>query len=306
MQVVPSGEQFEIGHGSVRASIVEVGGGLRALACGELEVLDGYSAEEMCHDGRGQLLIPWPNRLAGGRYTFEGEAYQLPISEPSYGNAIHGLVRWTNWTAQVGTSSSVTMSHRLYPMPGYPFALDLSASYALSDDGMEVALRASNIGSSACPFGAGQHPYLSVGTPLINAASLQVPAQTIYRFDDHLIPIERVSVEGTPLDVRTLRPIAETEINMDYTDLERGSDGRARVLLQAPDDGPSVELWMDEAFKHVMVYTGETVRPASRRRHGLAVEPMTCPPNAFVSGEDLLVLQPGETWQGSWGLTIKT
>jgi len=167
----PSGEQIEISQGDLRAAIVAVGGGLRSFSAGDLEVLDGYPAGEMCHDGRGQLLLPWPNRLAGGTYTFEGENYQLPLSEPAHGNAIHGLVRWANWTVQTRTGESVTMAHRLYPMPGYPFMLDLASTYTLLDDGLEVTLRAVNIGTTPCPFGAGQHPYLRVGTQLVGHAA---------------------------------------------------------------------------------------------------------------------------------------
>lgn len=305
MTAPPSGEQFEIQHGSLRATIVEVGGALRTLTVGDLEVLDGFPEGEMCHDARGQILMPWPNRLAGGTYTFENQKQQLPINEPSHDNAIHGLVRWTNWRAQNHTAGGVTMTHRLYPTPGYPFTLDVSATYQLEEDGLQVSLHATNAGREACPFGAGQHPYLRVGTPLVNEATLRVPARTIHRYDDRLIPVERIPVEGSPLDFRTPRPIGDTEINMDYTDLERGDDGRARIELAAPGGSPSVEVWMDRAFRHVTVYTGETVQPPSRRRHGLAVEPMTCPPNAFVSGDDLIVLRPGETWSGSWGLTIR-
>jgi aldose 1-epimerase len=302
---LPSGEQIEIRRGKLRSVIVEVGGGLRTLAVGDWEVLDGYPADEMCRDGRGQILIPWPNRLSGGRYTFEGASNQLPINEVSYGNAIHGLVRWVNWRTTDWRADSVGMSHRLYPSPGYPFTLDLSATYTLSSQGLEVTLRATNVGRLPCPFGAGQHPYVRVDPGLVNDVRLQVPARTIYRYDDQLIPVEKISVAGTPLDFGTARPIGDTQINMDYTDLERGGDGRARVLLQAPNSGRSVEVWMDGAFKHVTIYTGETVHAPERRRHGLAVEPMTCPPNAFVSGEDRLVLQPGETWSGTWGVAVR-
>jgi galactose mutarotase-like enzyme len=196
------------------------------------------------------------------------------------------------------------MAHRLYPSPGYPFTLDVSATYTLSSQGLQVTLRATNVGLLPCPFGAGQHPYVRLGPGLVNDALLEVPAQTIYRYDENFIPTEKMPVAGTPLDFRTARPIGETQIDMDYTDLERGDDGRVRVLLRAPDGARSVEVWMDEAFKHVTIYTGETVSPPERRRHGLAVEPMTCPPNAFVSGEDLLVLQPGEAWSGRWGITV--
>jgi aldose 1-epimerase len=305
VSIFPSGEQIEIEHGDLHATIVEVGGGLRTLTVGDLEVVDGFDAEEMCHDARGQQLLPWPNRLAGGRYTFEGQEEQLPINEPSHGNAIHGLARWAGWTAESRTPESVTMALRFHPQPGYPFTLDLAATYALSDEGLHVTMRATNAGAGPCPFGAGHHPYFRAGTPLIDDALLRIPARTIYRYDERLIPVERTPVEGTPLDFRSLRRIGNTQINMDYTDLERDADGRARVTLQAPNGRNSVEIWMDEAFKHVTVYSGETVQPPSRRRTSLAVEPMTCAPNALVSGDDLLVLQPGETWKGSWGVTVR-
>lgn len=304
MSIFPSGEQVDIAHGDLRATIAEVGGTLRTLHAADLEVLDGFPAEEMDHDGRGQILIPWANRLAGATYTFEGNTYQLPINEPSHGNAIHGLVRWLAWKAEDHTTAGVRMTHRLFPMPGYPFALDLWASYALTDGGLYVSMGAINVGAEGCPFGAGHHPYLSAGTRLVDEASLRVPARTIHRYNDQLVPVERVPVEGTPLDFRSLRRIGDTVINMDYTELERDADRRARVVLQAPDGGPTVEVWMDEAFKHVTVYTGETVQPPYRRRNSVAIEPMTCPPNAFQTSQDLIVLQPGEAWQGNWGIVV--
>jgi aldose 1-epimerase len=250
-------------------------------------------------------LVPWPNRLAGGKYQFEGTTYQLPLTEPSYGNAIHGLVRWTPWRLEERSEESVRLGYRLYPSTGYPFALQLAVTYRLSDEGLQVTLRAENIGAQACPFGAGQHPYVRVGTELVNDAVLQVPARSIYRYDDKLVPVEKISVEGTELDFRTPRPVGETAINMDYTDLERDADGLARVRLAAKDGGTAVEVWMDGAFKHATVYTGETVQPPSRRRQSVAVEPMSCPPNAFNSGEDLVTLQPGESWEGSWGISVR-
>jgi aldose 1-epimerase len=304
MAIPPSGEQFTIAHGSMQATAVQVGGGLRTFSAGDLEVLDGFPEDEMDRDGRGNLLIPWPNRLAGGTYSFDGQSYQLPLTEPSQGNAIHGLVRWANWTVEERHDERITLVHRLYPSTGFPFILDLSATYALSDDGLHTTLRATNIGAKPCPFGAGQHPYLRVGTPLVNDALLQVPAGAIYRYNQHLIPTERVPVDGSPLDFRTKRQIGTTEINMDYTHFDRDADGIARVTVEAPDGGPSLQLWMDRAFRHATVYTGETVQPPTRRRHSIAVEPMSCPPNAFNSGEDLITLQPGESWEGNWGITV--
>jgi aldose 1-epimerase len=305
VDVVPSGEQFTIHRGAMEGTVVEVGGGLRAFSAGDVAVLDGFPVDEMCRDGRGDILIPWPNRLAGGTYTFEGRSYQLPLTEPTQGNAIHGLVRWANWQLSERAEDRVTLTHRLYPSTGYPFILDLSAGYALTDDGLHVTLAATNIGTRPCPFGAGQHPYVRTAIGLVDGDTLHVPASTIYRYDEHLIPTERIPVAGTPLDFRTPHAIGDTQINMDYTDLERGADGVARVTLQAPNNGRRIEVWMDTAFKHATVYTGETVQPPSRRRQSVAVEPMSCPPNAFNSGEDLVVLEAGERWEGNWGIRVR-
>lgn len=304
MEIPPSGEQIEIRAADVRATVVGVGGGLRSLMAGDLALLDGFPPDEMCHDGRGQILMPWPNRLAGGRYTFQGVPEQVPINEVGTQNAIHGLVRWVPWAVAERRADAATVTHRLFPQPGYPFTLDLTARYTVTGDGLTVAVRAENRGAEPAPFGAGQHPYIRCGTARVNDAWLHVPAATMYSYNAALIPEARRSVAGTDLDFRTERPIGETAINMDYTDLTRDADGLAQVGLRNPD-GVTVTVWMDAAFRHVTIYTGETVQPPSRRRAGLAVEPMTCPPNAFASGEDLLVLAPGECWEGNWGVSVR-
>jgi galactose mutarotase-like enzyme len=96
---VPSGEQIEIVAGDQQAVVVEVGGGLRSYSAGGRELVDGYGADERSSSGRGQALIPWPNRLQDGSYEFDGRRHQLPLNEPEHRNAIHGLVRWAAWTA---------------------------------------------------------------------------------------------------------------------------------------------------------------------------------------------------------------
>jgi aldose 1-epimerase len=99
--------------------IVEVGGGLRSYSAGGRELVDGYRTDGMSSSGRGQVLIPWPNRLQDGSYEFDGRHYQLPLNEPERRNAIHGLVRWTAWTVVERQPHRVVMEHVLYPQPGY-------------------------------------------------------------------------------------------------------------------------------------------------------------------------------------------
>ena len=106
MLIAPSGEQITIAAGDQQAVIVEVGGGLRSYSAGGRQLIDGYNADEMSSSGRGQVLIPWPNRLQDGSYEFDKRHHQLPLNEPERRNAIHGLVRWVAWTTVVSAEAA--------------------------------------------------------------------------------------------------------------------------------------------------------------------------------------------------------
>ena len=296
----PSGEQTVLRHGPWEAVVVEVGGALRELTRDGQAVLDGYPEGEMASGGRGQPLMPWPNRLAGGAYEFGGRRMQAPLSEPAAGNAIHGLVRWSNWTTTARSIGRCTTELRLNPQPAYPFTLDLRLEYDLGDDGLTVTMTAENAGSGDLPFGAGFHPYLTAGTALVDEAILTVPATAWLPSDERGIPTGEVRTVEGELDLRAGRPIGASVLDHCFTGLERDGDGRAAVTLEGPSG--RVGLWMDETFGYAMVFTGDTLS-ADRRRRGVAVEPMTCAANAFTSGEGLVVLAPGERLVGRWGIT---
>ncbi len=299
--VAPSGRQYTLRSDGQEATVVEVGGGLRRYRVDGRDVLDGYGEDEICSGGRGQVLVPWPNRVRDGRYGFGGSEYQLALTEAEQRNAIHGLARFANWEAVEREADHLLMRLRLHPQSGYPFALDLELGYRLDGDGLSVTIAVTNIGTHRCPYGAGMHPYLTVGTAMIDDAVLTSPAGRRLETDARQIPTGSVSVAGTEYDFRAGRSIGDTILDTAYTDLARDADGRARVRLRDPASGHEVELWMDESFGYLMLFTGDTLsRPA--RRRGLAVEPMTCPPNALQSGEALAVLEPGERRASTWGL----
>lgn len=283
--------------------VVEVGGGLRAYEVGGRAVLDGYAASEMADAGRGQALIPWPNRLADGSYELDGTNHQLALTEPERRNAIHGLVRWANWGVASRSRASVRMEHRLHPQPGYPFELELALRYELDDDGLTVRLSATNLSASACPFGAGAHPYVTAGTELLDPCTLSAPGRTYMRTDDRAIPVASTLVEGTEHDFLAPREIGATVLDTGYGDLRRDADGLARVKLTAPGGSAAVTVWQDQSYPYLMLFTGDTIQDPGRRRRGLAVEPMTCAPNAFRSGDGLIMLAPGQTFEGSWGIS---
>ncbi|MBV8411552.1 MAG: aldose 1-epimerase family protein [Alphaproteobacteria bacterium] len=300
----PSGEQIAISAGDQQAVIVEVGGGLRSYSVGGRDLLDGYGADEMASSGRGQVLIPWPNRLEDGSYEFDGRRQQLPLSEAALGNAIHGLVRWSAWTVAEREPDRVVMKHMLHPQPGYPFTLGVSIEYSISDTGLQVRTTATNLGKDACPFGSGNHPYLRLGTGRIDPLVLRIPARTMLRSNERSLPVGKDAVEGTPYDFRQPRRIGATKLDHAFTDLERDQDGLARVELKDPDQGTGVALWVDRSYAYLMVFTGDPLPNVNRR--SLAVEPMTCPPNAFRSGDDLIRLEPGASFTGTWGISPRS
>ncbi len=298
----PSGAQLELTHGDQRVVVVEVGGGLRAYTVDGADVLDGYGAEEICTVGRGQLLIPWPNRLRDGKYEWRGEELQVALTEPPRGNAIHGLVRWSNWTAEQRGADGVVMSLTLHPSEGYPFALSLRIHYELGDNGLAVHTEALNIGREPCPFGAGAHPYLTVGSEMIDSCRLSAPGNTWMETDERMIPTASRPVDGTEYDFRAPRELGATELDTGYGELSRGGDGLALVRLEDSGTGRAASLWMDSSYPYVMLFTGDALPDERRRRRGLGVEPMTCAPNAFQTGEGLITLEPGEAFSGSWGI----
>jgi aldose 1-epimerase len=296
----PSGQQFDLSTSGSRAVVTEVGGGIRRLTVDGVEVLDGYGIDDKCDGARGQTLLPWPNRVADGRYTWEGVDHQLALTEPARHNAIHGLTRWANWELIELKTDRVHLRHRLHSQLGWPFTVRCDLRYALRHDGLEVTTVLTNLGTTPCPVAAGAHPYLSAGAGLIDSCRLALKGDTVLPTDRRGIPTGSRSVAGTPLDFRDSRVIGTEKIDLTYTDLHRDPSGAALVDLERPD-GERLRLWAGEGYGYLEVFTGDTLAP-DRRRRGLGVEPMTSPPNALQTGRDLLRLQPSESVELTWGV----
>lgn len=300
----PSGAQYEISHGGYRAIVTEVGASLRALSAAGQDVVDGFGVGERCSGGRGQVLAPWPNRLGDGRYSFQDHDAQAALDEPELSNAIHGLVRWLPWQLRSSAAGAVMLGCVLHPQPGYPWRLDLQVEYRLGDDGLMVTTEATNLGSAPAPFGLGFHPYLTVGTLTIDRAQLHLPGHRRLLTNQQALPTGDTSVDGSEFDFTAGRTIGSMKLDTCFSDLDRAGDGRAHTTLEDADRSRSVTLWVDGSFGYLMAFTGDTVKPPGRRRKSLALEPMTCPPDAFRSGRDLIALQPGTPWRASWGITV--
>jgi aldose 1-epimerase len=298
----PAAGRHEIRRGDQVAVVCEVGATLRRFAAAGAEVLDGFADDDRSTAGRGQVLAPWPNRLDGGRYTFEGREGRAALDEPERGNAIHGLVRWLPWRTVAQDEGSVRLGCVVHPQPAYPWRLQLEVEYRLAERGLSVATRATNGSDTACPFGIGFHPYLAAGGSAVDSATLSIPARRRLITDERGLPTGDESVAGTGFDFTSGRRIGEARLDTAFTDLVADSTGPALVALRTAS-GRGADLWVGPEFGFVMVYTGDTLEPEVRRRRGLAVEPMTCPPNALRTGTDLIRLAPAASWTGAWGIT---
>lgn len=298
--VAPSGEQWSIHHGDQRLTVVQVGGGIREYAVGDRPVVSGYPVSAKADAGRGQLLVPWPNRVRDGKYAFAGRDQQLALTEPARANASHGLVRWALWDLEVHEASVLVVAYSLMPQQGWDYPLQLRVRYELGDDGLTVTPEATNVGDDRAPFGFGVHPYLTVGEARVDEVTLTVPASTVLDVDDRLIPTGSSPVAGD-LDLRSPRELGATVLDHAFTDLTPGDHGRWEVVVARGERRTTV--WADvEAYPFVQVFTGDTLPEDKQRTTGVAVEPMTCPANALATGDHLVVLEPDQTWSAPWGI----
>ena len=299
VSAAPTGEQYEINSGNHRAVVTEVGATLRRFSVDGRDVVHGFDVTETIKGGRGQNLIPWPNRIRDGRYTFNGVTQQLALTEPARHNASHGLARYVPWVLVEQQADTVVNRVRIHPQPGWSGTLDATITHRVSADGLTVTVEATNLSDEELPFGYGAHPYLTVGESSVDEVALTVPADSYLEVDDRLLPARLSAVDGTVYDLRRSTVLGSANLDTAMTDLTRDSDGRWRIRLTLGDR--YAELWGDETFAWTQVFTGGPNRDA-----GVAVEPMTCGPNAFNAGpthDDLRVLAPQETFVGQWGIT---
>lgn len=288
-----TGRQFTISAGGAEATVVEVGGALRRYTDGGADVTatypDGMLPPKCC----GGVLVPWPNRLRGGRYSFDGEDLQVALTEPTTGNAIHGLARWARWGCVDQSPSRVTLAVDIAPQTGWPFEVSVSATYALGADGLTVLVQATNHGDRRAPFGAGCHPYISTRGAALADMTLTLPAGEHVRVDAQSIPVGSDPVEDTPFDFRHGRRIGDQRLDDGFT----GVTGRS-ARVEGPQGG--ADVWYDDAVAYLQAFTLGDLGGAGP---AIAVEPMTCAADAFNSGSGLRVLEPGESFGFSWGIT---
>jgi aldose 1-epimerase len=300
------GAEQLIRHGDYAAVVTEVGGGLRVLQHGDRDLVRPYATDEVRPRYRGSLLAPWPNRVVDGRYTFEGTDYQLDITEPERGHALHGLVAWTRFELVDVEDSSVTAVHRLVPRTGYPFELEIRAHYRLGGDGLACKVTALNTGDGPAPYGVAPHPYLMAGPGPVDRWTLELPAGEVLEVtSDRLVPQGCSSVAGGDFDFRVARSLDGLAVDHALTALVADPDGLVRARVRAEDGSGTQCTWDPAVLPWVQVHTAD-LAPPEQSRAALALEPMTCPPDAYNSGTDLRVLAAGHSTSADWSIGVIT
>lgn len=298
-----AGQLFEISNGNRHAVVTEEGATLAQVVWEGVDLLvqaaeDGYAGEP----SNGQVLAPWPGRVAGGSYEFEGQRQQLPINDLFRRSAIHGFARWLAWQPKDHGPDRLTLACRHLARPGYPFPLELEQSYAWLNEGLEICLTATNIGRGTAPFGCGYHPYFTLGSPTVDDDLLHVPANLYLETDQDLRPTgPKLPVDGTAWDFRQLRPVGPGQIDITLTDAVRDDEGRIVVTFASGAGDMTVKSAYDEPIEFIQVYTGDNLPTGSRQ--GLAIEPYTCAPDAFNNGFGLAHLEPGGSLRVRWVLS---
>lgn len=302
---LPSGAQWTIAADGQEAVVVEVGGGLRAYRAGGVPYVDGYGEDELCVGSAGQVLAPWPNRIRDGQYTFNGQTLQLSLTEPARHTALHGLVNWLPWRLVARNADTVTVQCELPAQPGYPWPLLLRTEWRVGTDGLRATHEVTNRGGAAAPFGMSVHPYLRLPGIAVDDLMLRVPARSRLLVDGRMLPIGAAKVHGGEYDFTTPRRIGTAMLDTTFGQVEATANGRSSVTLGSADGSAGVSVWADRAFGWWQISTGDTL-PGERRRRSVAVEPMTCPPDAFRSGRNVIVLEPGQSWHAEWGIRPST
>lgn len=292
--------RIRLSAGGYSAVISEVGAAVRSLRHGDRElVLDGGAALP-APPFAGAILAPWPNRIADGRYTFDGQVQQLAINDVPHRAALHGLALYATWERVRANGRSVVLRHIVRPQPGYPFAIELLARFELDDAGLHTTLTATNIGCGPAPVGLSSHLHLQTGTGSpVDDWTLELPCHDVLVVDDRLLPVRVEAVAGSELDFTTPRRLGPTVVDHAFTSTDAGPSGRSAATLRDAA-GCGVQMTWTSACPWLQVYTVDSDDPGLHRR-GVAIEPMTCAPNAF-NDLDQPVLDAGAQRSIDWSV----
>lgn len=297
--LTPTGERIELANGPARAEVGTIAATLCSLRIGGVAITEPIGVDESSAFCNGTVLVPWPNRVRDARWSHEGRVLQLDVTEPARGNALHGLLQFTEHEVRERTDASVTLGAAVAPQQGWPFLLDSWVRFELLPDGIDVTHGVVNNGEASAPYATGSHPFLRIGDVPVGELSFSVPAASYFAVDDRLNPTGELAVTDTTFDLRKPRLVSDLKLDTAFGGLN--TTDRVSAVLAARD-GSTVTVLQDDDWEYLQVFTTDIYPGPDGPSMAIAVEPMTAPPDALNSGLGLRWLEPGELWEGSWGL----
>ena len=256
-----------------------------------LDGLDVIKPQENYHF-ESSLLFPFPNRLSEGRFQFAGETFLFEKNDFGLPNALHGLIHDMLFERIDQDEQSLSLELRYAgDEKSFPFPFDFKISYQLQQKSLDIKVEVINSGNSDFPFGFGWHPYFLVGNTAYTALQLE--------------KVDKVEVNDKMLPTGLRSPFLAFQENtvvaghaLDNCFAFEDLKSRNKTLLTLPDKKGTLEIWQDEHFPYVQVFTpgdGQTI----------AIEPMTCNIDALNNGEGLNTLAAQEAWSAEFGLILK-
>ena len=285
MSTKPAVPEVALARGSVRAVISTSSAAVRELTVDGHPLLRSFAQGTHPPQAANIILAPWPNRVADAAFTFRGRRHELAATEPARGHAIHGFTVRRIFDIVEHSPDAAVLRTVLGPEPGWPWPIELTVRYALTDSGLEAAMTAVNLADEPAPCALGVHTYLDAQGAPLDECTL------------HHTIAERQPVNERLIPAGAREPWPHGPIPMQSTVLDdAGYDPLHRPHLARLVDasGTGVELEATSSLPWTQLFT-------SPQRH-LAVEPMTAPPNALNTGEDLTVLAPGGALEVGWSV----
>jgi aldose 1-epimerase len=299
---------FDKHSGEYVSILPEYGGAINGMALnfkGELiEIMNGYLSEEELKETlhssfKGSNLFPFPNRIRDGKYTFHDQDHQLNMNFLQENNAIHGLVFNSKFKVVDKEDGQIActliVEYSAEPAPGYPFSYLFKVEYKLKEEtGFECKIKVANTMDKSIPVGHGWHPYFKAGSETVNVLALEFPADKMVDVDERNIPTGNSKVYN---EFNTLKEIGDTKLDNCFEISQ--NDCQANITLKNTSTGFGYTIWQETGkykYNFLQVYT-----PPDRK--SIAIEPMTCAPDAFNNKEGLIILAPLERFQASWGIS---
>jgi aldose 1-epimerase len=307
-----SGTALTLRGGGYLVELSTVGATVRVLRFGDRDLIVPFARDEVRPAFRGATLAPWPNRIVDGEYRFAGETHRVALTEPERGHALHGLVGWHDFAVVAHTPERALLTTTIAAQSGYPWRVRVDVDYRLDGSGLTQTVTAVNLSDTPAPFGTGPHPYLLPATGSVDEALLHLPASRVLEVTRRrLKPLDlaEVAVDAARFDFREPRVIGEVCIDHAFTDLARDGAGVASVTV-TDAAARGARITFDAGSPWVQICTADQPGGPGSPGHriGVAVEPMTCAPDAFNAERypfdtGVRSIAPGEAASVTWTLS---